>query len=254
MRARAIIFDLFGTLVDESSERDALEAAWRGARDRFELEAAAADLAGAFAVALLDRVAAEKDLPSEGPVGPYEAAAKDALDDVLREHGLLASDEDRAWFWMRLLSETRAAVRMFPDAAPCLAAVAPPVRHVGVSSGRTRPNVPIRHVGVLTDADPGLAALLLEATGLGRHVHSVTSSAEAGAFKPDPAPFLLALQRADAAAHETVMVGDSWERDIEPALSIGMRGVLLDRHGARTVDAPVKVRSLAEIPALVETR
>lgn len=46
--------------------------------------------------------------------------------------------------------------------------------------------------------------------------------------KPDPEPFREALRRLGTAPETTVSVGDRYDVDIEPALSIGMAGVLVD--------------------------
>lgn len=232
---RAVLFDLFGTLVDEASERDALDAAMMQLRDRFEIPEPASELAGEFAVIMMDRVAEERMLPRDAPIGPYEIAVREALDDLLAPRGLIPSHADRSWFWALLLTEFRQSVRTFPDALPCVAETA----------------ALVQHVGVLTDSDAGIAGLILEATGLRPHVAALTTAEEAGAFKPDPAPFAAALAKAGVPAADAVMVGDSYERDVEPALALGMGAVLLDRYGARTVAAPHKIRSLAELAPIL---
>lgn len=48
-----------------------------------------------------------------------------------------------------------------------------------------------------------------------------------GAAKPDPAIYRLALAAAGCRAGECVMIGDSYDNDIAPALGIGMRTVWL---------------------------
>lgn len=232
---QAVLFDLFGTLVDEASERDALDAAMAQLRDRFEIPEPATELAGEFAVILMDRVAEERLLPRDAPIGPYELAVREALDDLLAPRHRIASHADRSWFWATLLTEFRGTVRTFPDALPCVA--------------ETAALVP--HVGVLTDSDAGIAGLILEATGLRPHVAALTTAEEAGAFKPDPAPFRAALAKAGVEPRDAVMVGDSFERDVEPAFALGMTAVLLDRYDARTVATPYKVRSLAELAPIL---
>ena len=47
---------------------------------------------------------------------------------------------------------------------------------------------------------------------------------------------------------ETVMVGDSYEDDIEGARALGIRAILLDRDGLR-VDAPDRIDTLLALPA-----
>jgi putative hydrolase of the HAD superfamily len=64
----------------------------------------------------------------------------------------------------------------------------------------------------------------LERVGLSPFVSTVVSSAEAGAPKPDPRPFLLALERIGVTAERAVHVGDS-PADEEGARAAGLRFV-----------------------------
>lgn len=83
------------------------------------------------------------------------------------------------------------------------------------------------------------------------------SSSEHGFLKPHPSIFAAALRLMGVAPEEAVMVGDSFKHDIAGALSVGMRGVLLQRSGEplRRDDAsahgvPV-IRTLREVPGVL---
>lgn len=93
---------------------------------------------------------------------------------------------------------------------------------------------------------------VLERSGLMPLLDGVMSSAVAGATKPAPNVFRAALELAGAEPAEAVHVGDSPDKDVEGALALGMRAVLLDRVGGVADDARVPViRTLAELPSLV---
>jgi putative hydrolase of the HAD superfamily len=93
---------------------------------------------------------------------------------------------------------------------------------------------------------------VLERTGLAPLLDGVVSSAMAGATKPAPGLFRAALELAGSEPGEALHVGDSLENDVEGALALGMRAVLIERDGAPPPDAPVPVIStLAELPSLV---
>ncbi len=84
---------------------------------------------------------------------------------------------------------------------------------------------------------------------------SVTlSSLDHGYMKPHPSIFQSALRALDVDPHEAVMVGDSFSHDVEGALRLGMRGILVDRSlsspTVRPVEVPV-IRSLRQLPALL---
>ena len=79
------------------------------------------------------------------------------------------------------------------------------------------------------------------------------SSFDHGYMKPHPSIFTSALQEVAAEPGEAVMVGDSLAHDIEGALRIGMRAVLVSRAGPPQLcpdDVPV-ISSLRELPALL---
>ena len=86
---------------------------------------------------------------------------------------------------------------------------------------------------------------VLASAGLLDLVDDAISSAEAGAAKPDPAPFRAALQAAGCQPHEAVHVGDSAENDVAGARAAGVRPVLLARGGGGDI------ASLSELAAVL---
>lgn len=85
-----------------------------------------------------------------------------------------------------------------------------------------------------------------------RRMHLLWTAEEAHVSKPSPAFFLGAMERSGARAETTLMVGDRMDNDVQPALALGMYGVLLDRERrALDVDAP-RMDSLAELLDLIE--
>jgi putative hydrolase of the HAD superfamily len=92
-------------------------------------------------------------------------------------------------------------------------------------------------------------------------ISAAVSSSEHGYMKPHPSIFDAALRLLDVRAEDAVMVGDSLRHDIEGAVQVGMRGVLVRRSAgtgpggvssaaAVGPDVPV-IRSLTELPALL---
>jgi HAD superfamily hydrolase (TIGR01549 family) len=87
-------------------------------------------------------------------------------------------------------------------------------------------------------------------------VSATVSSSDHGLMKPHPSIFNAALALLDVGAGEAVMVGDSLKHDIEGALGVGMRAVLLNRgdSAAPTVTGdhgvPI-IHSLRELPSLL---
>jgi putative hydrolase of the HAD superfamily len=130
---------------------------------------------------------------------------------------------------------TPANWRRYPDALATITALRRP--------GRT--------LGVVSDWSSQLPRLL-ETLDLARHFDFVLTSATAGAAKPAAAFYRLALERARAAPHQALMVGDSYAADVLGARAAGIDGVLLDRYGRyETADVPV-IRSLAELAGMLD--
>ncbi len=69
---------------------------------------------------------------------------------------------------------------------------------------------------------------LLEGLGLNRWLEAVVVSSQAGAAKPSPEPFRLALEKLGVPPREAWHVGDSSE-DVEGARAAGLRPILLRR-------------------------
>jgi putative hydrolase of the HAD superfamily len=74
--------------------------------------------------------------------------------------------------------------------------------------------------------------------------------------KPDPAIYTYAAQRIGSPPESIVMVGDSLDRDIKPAKSIGMQTAWVEgpskRPGGDSRQIDIRVRSLVELPAALE--
>ena len=87
---------------------------------------------------------------------------------------------------------------------------------------------------------------VLDSAGVLGLVDGAVSSAEAGAAKPDPAPFRAALAAAGCEPHEAVHVGDSEENDVAGARAAGIRPVLLRRGGGGG-----DIASLSELAAVL---
>jgi putative hydrolase of the HAD superfamily len=89
-------------------------------------------------------------------------------------------------------------------------------------------------------------------------ISATVSSSEHGFMKPHPSIFSAALQLVDVAPRDAVMVGDSLRHDVEGAIRVGMRGVLLHRgsgehpHEHELTRRGVRViSSLRELPDLI---
>ncbi len=121
----------------------------------------------------------------------------------------------------------------FPDSAPALAALA--------ATGRS--------LAIVSNWDVSLPPVL-ERLGLADAFETIVHSAGAGASKPGPRPFVLALEGLGLPAAACVHVGDDPVNDGDGARAAGVEPILVDRGGRGMVGRTV--RSLLELPALLE--
>jgi len=181
----------------------------------------------------------------------YEAARDAALVD-LRRHPELEHDDE---IWFRF---TERIVRgMGGDADPAYACA------VEITRGWERHE----NFELYDDVPDALAALRAAGLRIGlvsnssRDVrefadhHSLDvdagiSSFHHGRTKPHASIFRAVLDLLEVEPAETVMVGDTIADDIDGALALGMRAILLDREGTKQ-DYEPRIERLSELPQLL---
>ena len=102
-------------------------------------------------------------------------------------------------------------------------------------------------LAVVANWDVSLVDVLAR-LGLAEPFGAIVTAAAVGVAKPDPRPFLIALERLGADAAQCLHVGDDPVTDIAGARAAGLAAVLLDRSGR----APESIASLAELAGRLE--
>jgi 2-haloacid dehalogenase len=197
VKPAAVVFDLFGTLLDIGSLRDAASVV-AGDPAAFVATWREKQLAYAFASAIMG---AHEDFDAMTEHGLRYAAAK---------HGvvLAASDATR-------LVEAWQNVAPYPDAVPALRALG--------ERGLT--------CAVLTNGTPATSAAAIRNAGIEALLDATLSVESAGVFKPDRRVYALVTERYGVAAERLVFVtANGW--DATGAAAFGMRVVWCNRLGA----------------------
>lgn len=222
MTFRLVLFDLDDTLCDYAGARairlrEAFGRALSATRDDVDL----------------DRVIAESiDIHPHGT---------DHFPDLLARYGVLRADAvAAAQTWYRV--NRFYGLALFPDA---------------LSTLRLARSVLLgRKVGLVTNGPAEVQRAKIDLLGLLPHVDFALVSGEFGVAKPDPAIFAEALRLGEAAAAETLFVGDSPEFDIAGARASGIRSVWMNRTGrpwSHVGEPPDnEVTSLTELHALLD--
>ncbi|WP_457742113.1 TIGR02253 family HAD-type hydrolase [Thermococcus sp.] len=137
----------------------------------------------------------------------------EALKRVAQRYGFPVPED----FWEISLEMHSRYGKLFPDAVETIKAL----KGLGL------------HVGIITDSDNDYIESHLKALGIYDLFDSITTSEEAGYFKPHPRPFQLALQKAGVKPEEAIYVGDNPMKDCVGAKNVGMLDVLLDPKGEK---------------------
>jgi 2-haloacid dehalogenase len=216
----AIVFDLFGTLLDiaslqaaaaqYTSDPAALVATWREKQIGY-----------AFAGTIMNRYE------------DFDALTLRALEYAAARHGL--DSADRAW---SALADHWQRVRPYPDATPALALL----------------RGSAMRCAVLTNGTPATARAALQSAGLTNAIEVVLSVDAVRVYKPAARVYALATEYFATAAERLVFVtSNGW--DATGAAAFGLRVVWCNRADApaETFGPPpaATIRDLRELPQVV---
>ncbi len=102
-------------------------------------------------------------------------------------------------------------------------------------------------LGIITNMSSEIQFRKLHRLNLDNFFEVVITSEEAGKEKPHPHIYLHALDRLDVKPFEAIMVGDSWEHDIEVTEFLGMEGILVEIEGNKEHSAKHSITQFSEI-------
>jgi putative hydrolase of the HAD superfamily len=113
-------------------------------------------------------------------------------------------------------------------------------------------------VAVLTNGTQAVQEDKLRAIGFGFLMPHLLTSEPVGKSKPDPGIFEWALDATGRAARNVVMIGDSLENDVEPALALGIGAVHYSpssqEREVTTQHGPARVMTVwAQLASLLDT-
>lgn len=106
-------------------------------------------------------------------------------------------------------------------------------------------------LGMVTNGIPDVQRTKINNTGIERYFDAIVISGELAIGKPEPAIYQHALDLLNAKPAETIMVGDSFPRDVLGAQEFGLRAVWISMGRSRPAgcDPWQTIESLAELPA-----
>ncbi len=228
---RAVFFDWFNTLANYEPPREKLESQ---ALQELGINAPPSDLRRGHLIA--ERYYFEENTISPISKRSPEEQAKVHTryqKTVLTEAGIDAAEE----MLLKLMNRLQELYRgmtfvLFDDVLSTMKTLGEQKLTLGLLTNLQR------------DIDP-----ICEKLGAKPYLDFTVTSAEAGADKPEPPIFLLALERAGVDASETIHVGDQYKLDVAGARGVGISPILIDRDNVypEITDCP-RIHSLTELP------
>jgi 2-haloacid dehalogenase len=221
----ALTFDCYGTLIDWETGILVALRPWRSAHG---VEADDEELLAAFGRAESRREAAD-------PTAPYPRVLAGVLEDLAEEFGTAATPEEAAAF-----GDSVKDWPVFPDSPEALAYLK-------------------RHYKLVIVSNVDRASFRHSNDKLGVTCDAIVTADDAGAYKPAPNHFRIALtQLAEmgVAQDQVLHVAQSLYHDHVPAQRLGLRTMWVNRRAAHTHDggatppAPVPVTPDGEVPTL----
>ncbi|WP_299160774.1 YjjG family noncanonical pyrimidine nucleotidase [uncultured Tenacibaculum sp.] len=99
---------------------------------------------------------------------------------------------------------------------------------------------------IITNGFEEVQNIKLKKSGINKYFKEVITSESIGVKKPNPKIFKFALEKAKAAPHNSIMIGDSYEADVEGAINVGMEAIYFTNTN-KTSSKVSSVKSLVEI-------
>ena len=224
-RPVAVLFSLDGTLVDH-------DGAVSGALDELyatrapQIERTEDDFRQAWTKA--------SSTTWDGPVGGEIAGAALGRARVRTAFGRSDLDDEIAdQIFAEFLQGYELRWTLFADAIPCLERL------------RGKP------LAVVTNGNPQQQRRKLRKLGLREHFKEILIAEEFGSAKPSPDIFLEASRRLWSLPGECILVGNSWEDDVEGGRRAGMQPVWVDRVGREMLTSIPVLNGLSQLPDLV---
>ena len=208
---KAVFFDFVGTLLSKESEAvthlKIMEEVLRNANAGVEVNAK--QLLEEY-----EHLTKEEFSKLAGkPYKPIRIIEIEILEKLAQKHGFKAPED----FWQTHLKMHQLYGKLYPEVVETLKEL----RKRGY------------HVGLITDSDNDYLRAHLEALGILNLFDSITTSEEAGFFKPHPKVFEIALKKAGVKGEEAVYVGDNPLKDCVGARQVDMVSILLDKTGEK---------------------
>lgn len=238
---KAVLFDLWETLIKDPGDRSQPRQAWRTAAVHRVLESSGCDVAAESVHEALVRVSRSLNAMHDEGRDPGALGRVDMFFEQLDHPSTAGMDDD-------IRAQLLAAIgHLEADHAPHLALGA--LESLSALKARGITNALVSNAGVTTA--PSLRWLLDE-YGLRPHLDVLVFSDELALAKPDPAIFRHTLEALGADASECAFVGDSPLNDIAGAQAAGIFAVQVGNRQREGITPDAQIDTLDQLVGTLE--
>jgi len=218
---KAIFFDFGGTLMCTESDNVAHLHMMKEVIQKYNLPAFPEDMVTKYNSFLFTKEMTLRDAdPEEKSFTPLRESTKKAFKGVLAEYNIQPSKEDFQWLRKSFFENHKKYIKLFPETLLIL---------------RELKNTDL-HMGIISDIDNDFQEFQFEVFGISEIFDSITTSEEVQSYKPESKIFQVALNKAGCQGEESIIIGDSYKKDIVGGKNMGMTTIWLNKFSGDDAD------------------
>ena len=237
---RAIFFDFGGTLMCAESDNVAHLHMMKEVIQKYKLPASPEDMVTKYNSYLFTKEMTLLDSdPEEKSFIPLRKSTKKAFKGVLAEYNIQPTKEDFQWFIKLFLENHEKYIKLFPETLLILREL-------------KKTNL---YMGIISDIDNDFQAFQFKVLGINGIFDSITTSEEVQSYKPDSKIFQVALDKAGCRGEESIIIGDSYKKDIVGGKNMGMTTIWINKFQPDNIDtetADFTITHLKEISPILK--
>ncbi len=237
---KAIFFDFGGTLMCAESDNVAHLHMMKEVIQKYSLSPSPQDMVIKYNSYLFTKEMTLLDSdPEDKSFISLQESTKKAFKGVLVEWNIQPSKEDFQWFSKSFLKNHKKYIKLFPETLPILRKL-------------RKTNL---HVGIISDIDNDFQEFQFKVLGISEIFDSITTSEEVQIYKPKEKIFQVALNKAGCQGKESIIVGDSYKKDIIGGKNMGMTTIWINKFSGDDADndkADFVVKDLKDISPILD--
>ena len=238
-KIKAVFFDFGGTLMDSESDIVAHINIMKDVIQKYNLSTSPEEMADNYNSLIFTKKMTLLDSENKIFSSLIDSSLR-SIRKIFSSHHIETSNENINWFLKIFTENHRKYSKLFPETLDVIQKIR---------------NIDSIHIGIISDIDTDFQKSQFDALGLSHLFDSITTSEEVKSYKPRKTIFNAALKKADCSGTESIIIGDSYEKDIIGGKNMGMTTIWLNRYYGRNAEgknADFIVNQLKEISPIID--